>query len=618
MRKILLIITAALAAVSVLMAHRTGDSDADARARAAMAAWLAIESENAVAQEDIASALTLLDIAHTLYPKDRDISGSRARLRVMLNYFDANEVQDLSGDLLLNIYAHPEDILLGKLNYRYINYLSPDWVTLGVARTLYEHHPTDPEIALTYAQALAARGNDGDIDSALAIVDPIMAADIDPALVYYKARLLAMQNDTAAVSSTLRYMLKDAPDDPERLNGIASFYNFIKMPDSAYIYNVRAHEADSAYGPALVGIAQYNLEQGDTLGFEHSLEKALLTSTMDWEDKMQLIGPYLSAHSARDSSKLYPVEFLKRLSRLHSTEPEIYRVRGGFYALLDSMPQAIEDLSLAVDLDPENGEAYSLLARVYTDSGDTIAGINTMMRGLENTGDPVMAFNAAIWDLMINRPAEGITHLRAIKDMSALNDKGKSQYYNILGDLYHGIGNDSAAVAVLDSAIMLDPTAYGAYNNAAYYRAVGGYDLEKAESYARIAVSGDLTNPTYLDTYAWVLFKRKDFQGARIQIDLALQAYAMQDTATVEAVEEWTDVTDKFTGAEEVVEGVVESNADYQPSAEVYDHAGDIYFMVGEPAQALEFWKKALLIEPENRRIKKKVDHKTYFPDESE
>ena len=75
MRKILLIITAALAAVSVLMAHRTGDSDADARARAAMAAWLAIESENAVAQEDIASALTLLDIAQTLYPKDSTFQG---------------------------------------------------------------------------------------------------------------------------------------------------------------------------------------------------------------------------------------------------------------------------------------------------------------------------------------------------------------------------------------------------------------------------------------------------------------------------------------------------------------------------------------------------------------
>ena len=50
-----------------------------------------------------------------------------------------------------------------------------------------------------------------------------------------------------------------------------------------------------------------------------------------------------------------------------------------------------------------------------------------------------------------------------------------------------------------------------------------------------------------------------------------------------------------------------------ESSADVLDHAGDIYFMPGEPERALAFWKRALALDPENKLIQKKVLHKTYF-----
>lgn len=35
--------------------------------------------------------------------------------------------------------------------------------------------------------------------------------------------------------------------------------------------------------------------------------------------------------------------------------------------------------------------------------------------------------------------------------------------------------------------------------------------------------------------------------------------------------------------------------------------------MNGEPKEAVEFWKKALELDPDNALIQKKVKHKTYF-----
>ena len=49
------------------------------------------------------------------------------------------------------------------------------------------------------------------------------------------------------------------------------------------------------------------------------------------------------------------------------------------------------------------------------------------------------------------------------------------------------------------------------------------------------------------------------------------------------------------------------------PSAEIYHHAGDIYFLNGLPDEAVQFWKKALALEPDNKLLQKKVKNRAFF-----
>lgn len=60
----------------------------------------------------------------------------------------------------------------------------------------------------------------------------------------------------------------------------------------------------------------------------------------------------------------------------------------------------------------------------------------------------------------------------------------------------------------------------------------------------------------------------------------------------------------------EVAEEVLEEIEPETPSAEIFDHAGDIYFVTGEPDKAIEYWQQALEIEPDNKTIKEKVKKK--------
>jgi tetratricopeptide (TPR) repeat protein len=183
-----------------------------------------------------------------------------------------------------------------------------------------------------------------------------------------------------------------------------------------------------------------------------------------------------------------------------------------------------------------------------------------------------------------------------------------------------------------------------AMNNAAYYISQSeNPDLERAERYSRMAVRAEPNNPTYLDTYAWVCFKKKDYQEARRYIDKTIEAFDLKglpsdwkaqcdsiaevaDTANVVPDDIVPDVNG--VSIDEVLDDYDEDpieTLDDEPGSLTYDdvlsevgkdvleHAGDIYFMTGEPEAALQFWQAALSLDKDNELLKRKVKNKTYF-----
>jgi Tfp pilus assembly protein PilF len=96
-------------------------------------------------------------------------------------------------------------------------------------------------------------------------------------------------------------------------------------------------------------------------------------------------------------------------------------------------------------------------------------------------------------------------------------------------------------------------------NNYAYYLSIEGGDLKRAEQMSAKAVKAEPKNATFLDTYAWVLYKQERYAEAKIYIDQALK-----------------NDTDSVT------------------SADILDHAGDIYLKADEYAEAVRLWQRAL------------------------
>ena len=111
-------------------------------------------------------------------------------------------------------------------------------------------------------------------------------------------------------------------------------------------------------------------------------------------------------------------------------------------------------------------------------------------------------------------------------------------------------------------------------NNYAYYLSEEGCELDKAEQMSLRAIKAEPDNATYLDTYAWILYKQKRYAEAWEYIDKAL-------------------------------------SSDSQPSDVLYEHAGDIQYQLGDVLRALDYWNRALDIQREtdmvDEKLKKKV-----------
>lgn len=153
-----------------------------------------------------------------------------------------------------------------------------------------------------------------------------------------------------------------------------------------------------------------------------------------------------------------------------------------------------------------------------------------------------------------------------------------AESYAMLGDLYHDRGNDEQSFAAYEQCLAHNPSNYGCLNNYAYFLSLKGRDLDRAEEMSHRAVQGEPENATYLDTYAWILYQKKQYTQACIYIEQALH----------------------FMG-------------DDNTSPAIYDHAGDIYYRAGQPSKALDCWNKALSLTDDTAdaaKIKRKISRR--------
>ena len=589
------------------------------------ASYLFVEAVDAMNDSRIDDAMLLLDRAASLDPGDIDIAAARGELVFGTGMGDSTDFARAYDAIRDRYLANPADVDNGL---RWAN-LALKLSRLDDVRRAYEAlnaaHParTDFALNLAWIQAMdVLKGDTASFDRAMAIYDRLeQGMGVDPVIINQRVRALALASDTAGMVHELTRLYRSAPTDPDINMLVGRTFSAINMPDSAILYYDRACALDSTNGEAYLVRAEYYMSQGDSARYDTEVFRALESPNLEFEPKFDILTNYVRA-LYEDTTRVGRIgRLFEVMQTIHPGEADLHNLYGSYLATIDSLGPASEQFGYAADLAPDDPYNWQFLIQTAVGAGDTIRAVEAGLKAIPRFPDNLyFPFVTAGLVMETEGPQQALDILDDFDVSEFTNTEALSSYHQTRGDMLYKLNLTDSAFAEYEVALEYDPMNAGAQNNAAYFMACENVNLDRAREMIESAVATDPTNPTYLDTYAWVLFKQKDYPSARLQIDLALGAYTDSTDVTPpdpKAVDELpvAELEPGATGPAEVVEEVtaIEEVLFEEPSAEVYEHAGDIYFMTGEPEQAVVFWEKALELDPGNARILKKVKNKAYF-----
>jgi tetratricopeptide (TPR) repeat protein len=224
----------------------------------------------------------------------------------------------------------------------------------------------------------------------------------------------------------------------------------------------------------------------------------------------------------------------------------------------DLIGPATEAVREALKLEPNDSEGESLLATLLSQSGKIDEAIEILRSALKRKPDDVELNRQLGYHLaQFGRNDEAIAVYKTMLERYPNNEEMVRSARSGLSVVYINQGELTKAEAELETLLERTPDDAGVNNDLGYLYADRGKNLEKAEQMIRKALQEEPDNYAYLDSLGWALFKQGRFQEARDELEKAIK---------------------HLTGAGD---------------ATIYEHLGDVYLRLNEPAKAKGAWETA-------------------------
>jgi len=351
-----------------------------------------------------------------------------------------------------------------------------------------------------------------------------------------------------------------------------------KQPATAYdlLTDVKSQDPDN--GEALIFLADYYEQQGQTDAMMQEMTDLVERPGVSFEHKMYTLMYLLGKQS--DDSVLIQHSF----DRILEQYPEEYAIHEQYVRWLlqhGEKEKAREELRNVLDMNPNQLEVWKDYLSLYFETNDyrQIRAICQQARNYFPEEAAFWYYDALTYAIEQQYDQAVDTYLTCLQKTDPANKALVSQILGYLGDIFHQKGDEQQAFDYYNRALAENPSNVLTLNNYAYYLSQKGEDLERAEIMSRQSLRADPNNSTYLDTYAWILFKQGKYEMARIYIERAL----------------------------------ISNTSDADANAEMGEHYGDILWFCGQQDAARLEWQKALrLSENPSEKLIQKTNTGTY------
>jgi tetratricopeptide (TPR) repeat protein len=400
---------------------------------------------------------------------------------------------------------------------------------------------------------------------------------IDESVIDAKKELYLHLNRFNDAVNEVHKLVDAYPGETEYLLAEGDLYRANKMKDKAIeVYKkVLAIEPDNAQ--ALLGLSELGLLSGNPQESQEDLKKIFANPKVDIDTKIKILYPYLRFWDIKKDHKQDAFELAEILTTTNPGEAKSWAVKGDLYYLDNQNDKALESYLQSLKLNQDVITVWQQVMIIYNIQKDWDKLADICKKAIE-----VFPNEALIYLFKGGAEMQKKEYDKAVKSfakgekMSADKDKQRAEFLSNLGDAYHSLNKNAESDSAYDHALKLDPENATVLNNYSYYLSKRKANLEKAKEMSAYSNKLQPDYPSFLDTYAWILFQLNDFEGAK----------------------DWQDKALKAGG---------------DKSGTILEHYGDILFKLGKKEDALDYWKKAKEVGTDSGTIDRKITEQKYI-----
>ncbi len=391
-----------------------------------------------------------------------------------------------------------------------------------------------------------------------------------------KFKLLHQLDELKKLEKELVNYSKKYPENVKVLELLGEFYFKTDRVDKGVNTYNKLLTIDQDNTVALLSMADYYRSNNLYDKSFNYVERVISSQDLDVNRKIEVLVSFMQISKQDPKLAYYFSRLVKSLKDQYGNNSEVQLLYANLLVREEKLEQAQEEYQKALSSSPDNLNAWVQLIMVDNELEQNSAIIKHTTKALEYfPNQSELYYYRGIAYMILEKYEMAKNDLEFGNKITGKNDPLKFQFLYFLGETYYSLDSVEVAFNKFDKALEINPNEISLLNNYAYYLSEHNMELNKAEDMSLKTIKQEPTNSTYLDTYAWILFKQENYSKALTYIEKAL-----------------------LNGG--------------SSSSVIMEHYGDILYKLGKEKEALTAWEEAKLLPDPTQKLLEKVENRTY------
>ncbi len=443
---------------------------------------------------------------------------------------------------------------------------------ITVYEDIYKSNKNDLEIPYNLAALYSHLKN---YKRAIELYDEIEnKVGINENLSLAKQQLYLLINNKTKAFDEINKLILNYPNEPRFYGILAEMYTSDNLFIKAEENYKKLFAIDSTNSLGMLSIIDFYRKKMDYENAFLTIKKVINDKNIEFNPKVMIFVQMLNNQSEFNIYNQQIKECLLLLKSKYKNQKDVYTLYSDYLIKMNLFDEAKDEILYLLDNFSGNTLLWEQLLSIYSYKNDFENLYIKSKTAIDSFPDYSLfyLFNGVSAN-QTGRTEKGIEILtKGLKTLKN-NPDLEIDFFTNLGEAYYNNKEYKRSDYYFDEVLKREPDNIYVINNYSYYLSLREEKLEYAESISKKTILAEPNNSTYLDTYAWILFKLKRYEDALYYIKKAFE------------------------------NGGANSNV-------IVEHYGDIQYMSGNIDAAMELWKLAVELGNTSDILKEKILNK--------